>query len=134
MICSGRKMSNKEILFSVTEKDFEWSYTRGSGKGGQKRNKTSSAVHCKHPPSGAHGYSDATRSQHDNKIKAFSSCTAKPEFKSWLSTEIARHTGKLQQIADKVEEEMKHVKVEVIQDGKWIDERHIGQTEEQTSK
>ena len=61
----------KKLLFSVTANDCEWSYTKGSGAGGQKRNKTSSAVHCKHIASGATGYSENTRSQRQNKESAF---------------------------------------------------------------
>nr|WP_298657373.1 peptide chain release factor-like protein [uncultured Flavobacterium sp.] len=61
----------KELLFSVTKEDCDWSYTKGTGSGGQKRNKTSSAVHCTHRESGAKGYSEASRSQLDNKRDAF---------------------------------------------------------------
>jgi protein subunit release factor B len=53
----------REKLFSVTEKDCRFDYFRGSGKGGQKRNKTDSAVRCTHAPSGAVGASEALRSQ-----------------------------------------------------------------------
>ena len=50
------------ILFSVTAKDCRWDYFRGSGKGGQKSNMTSSRVRCTHKESGAVGQSDETRS------------------------------------------------------------------------
>ena len=65
-------------LFSVTAQDCEWSYTRGTGAGGQKRNKTSSAVHCTHRASGAHGYSESSRSQLDNRRDAFEMPNADP--------------------------------------------------------
>ena len=39
----------------------------GTGRGGQKRNKTETAVRLTHPPSGQIGTSDETRSQHTNK-------------------------------------------------------------------
>ena len=39
---------------------------RGTGPGGQKRNKTESAVTVTHPESGIAGASDETRSQHSN--------------------------------------------------------------------
>ena len=58
---------SKQLLFSVTAKDCTWDYIRGSGKGGQKRNKTSSAVRCHHKDSGAVGYAEDTRSQLKNK-------------------------------------------------------------------
>ena len=49
-----KKESTRQLLFSVTANDCDWSYTRGTGNGGQKKNKTNSAVHCKHRASGAH--------------------------------------------------------------------------------
>ena len=47
----------REKLFTLTAKNFRWDYFRGSGKGGQKRNKTSSGVRCTHEESGAVGQS-----------------------------------------------------------------------------
>jgi hypothetical protein len=43
---------------------------RASGPGGQKRNKTSSAVRLRHGPSGLLVIAEESRSQHDNKAKA----------------------------------------------------------------
>ncbi len=43
---------------------------RASGPGGQKRNKTSSAVRLRHPPSGTIVIAEESRSQHENKAKA----------------------------------------------------------------
>lgn len=113
----------KELLFSITEKDFDFSYTKGTGKGGQKKNKTSSAVHCKHRDSGAHGYAEDTRSQRQNKILAFQRCIDRPEFKSWHKIETARRTGDLARAQEEAERQMKFIKVEVKQDGKWVDEK-----------
>lgn len=111
---------NKELLFSITEKDFDWSYSRGSGKGGQKRNKTESAVHCRHRESGAIGYSDDTRSQHKNKISAFKRCIRDKKFVAWHKLEVSKKTGELKQIEEKIDFDMKHnIKVEVKEDGKW---------------
>lgn len=43
---------------------------RASGPGGQKRNKTSSAVRLRHPPSGLIVIAEDSRSQHENKARA----------------------------------------------------------------
>lgn len=43
---------------------------RASGPGGQKRNKTSSAVRLRHEPSGLIVIAEESRSQHENKAKA----------------------------------------------------------------
>src|SRR5437660_6942817 len=43
---------------------------RASGPGGQKRNKTSSAVRIRHPTSGLIVIAEESRSQHENRAKA----------------------------------------------------------------
>lgn len=111
----------KELLFSVTAKDCEWSYTKGTGSGGQKKNKTSSAVHCIHRPSGAHGYSEASRSQHDNKIEAFVKMVKTDAFQKWIRLESARRSGLLTEIEENVKKELRKVKVEVKMDDVWVE-------------
>lgn len=114
-------MTNKQLLFSVTANDCDWSYTRGTGKGGQKRNKTSSAVHCMHRPSGAHGYSESSRSQRENKEDAFRKMAESKEFQQWQRIEVARRTGQLLEIEQEVERQMRQVNVEIKDEkGRWI--------------
>lgn len=48
---------------------------RASGPGGQKRNKTSSAVRLRHPPTGLLVIAEESRSQHENKAKALDRLT-----------------------------------------------------------
>src|SRR5947207_14217946 len=43
---------------------------RASGPGGQKRNKTSSAVRLRHKPSGLIVIAEESRSQHENRARA----------------------------------------------------------------
>ena len=111
---------NKELLFSVTAADCEWSYTKGTGAGGQKRNKTSSAVHCRHKPSGAYGYSESSRSQHENKIEAFRKMAESKEMKEWLHRRAMQVSGEMDVIEAEVERSLKDVIVEVKQDGRWV--------------
>lgn len=114
-------MAEKELLFSVTAADCEWSYTRGSGNGGQKKNKTSSAVHCKHSASGARGYAEDSRSQHDNKVLAFQRMAATKEFKDWHAKEILKQSGQMALIDAEVEKQMKQVKLEIRENDKWVE-------------
>ncbi len=73
----------QELLFSITRKDFDVQYIRGSGKGGQKKNKTSSACRIIHRASGAMGFAQDTRSQSQNRHLAFQRLIDTPEFKRW---------------------------------------------------
>lgn len=114
-------MKDKQLLFSVTANDCDWSYTRGTGNGGQKKNKTSSAVHCSHRPSGAHGYSEASRSQLDNRRDAFRKMTESTEFQRWLKIETMRRNGEMAEIERRVEEDLRKVKTEIRVDGRWTE-------------
>ena len=57
---------NDEQLLAQCEVDTY----RASGPGGQKRNKTSSAVRLRHPPSGLIVIAEESRSQHENRARA----------------------------------------------------------------
>ena len=113
--------NKKELLFSVTAKDCDWSYTKGSGAGGQKKNKTSSAVHCIHAPSKAHGYAEDSRSQYDNKRTAFQRMYETKEFKVWHHLETMKRSGQMAEVELYVERELTKIKVEVKEDGKWTE-------------
>lgn len=54
--------------FSVQE--IEWTAVRGSGSGGQAKNKTSNSVHMKHLPSGITVRVESSRSQWANRQAA----------------------------------------------------------------
>jgi hypothetical protein len=81
-------------VLSITAADFEWECSRGTGAGGQKRNKTSSKVRCIHRPSGAEATDDTTRSQHQNRRNAWRRVIESPAFKTWLRLELARRAGR----------------------------------------
>ena len=112
----------KETLFTVSANDCDWTYMRGTGPGGQKRNKTSSKVRCLHRASGAIGESDETRSQHDNKRLAFRKMAETKEFKAWHKIETAKRMGALVSIEDNVNQAMRehNLKVEGRVDGRWV--------------
>lgn len=81
-------MSGKELLFSVTKKDLIIEPYKGSGKGGQHRNKTMSCVRITHPPSGAVAVGTEHREQLRNKKLAFKRLTEHPKFKMWVAQEL----------------------------------------------
>lgn len=58
-------LSDAELL-----RQCETDTYRASGPGGQKRNKTSSAVRLRHPPSGLLVIAEESRSQHENRARA----------------------------------------------------------------
>lgn len=55
---------------SISPRDLEITYSRGSGPGGQHRNKTATAVRIRHTPSGLTVRVDGGRSQTDNREQA----------------------------------------------------------------
>jgi protein subunit release factor B len=109
----------RQLLFSVTAADCDWSYTRGTGNGGQAKNKTSSAVHCTHRASKAHGYAEDSRVQRQNRSTAFERMCNTKEFKAWHKLEVSRKTGQEAIIEKNVERAMKQIRVDVKEDGLW---------------
>lgn len=61
----------READLHIDERDIEWQTCRGSGAGGQHRNKTESAVQMKHLPTGISVRVENERSQHQNKEAAY---------------------------------------------------------------
>lgn len=102
----------RKPIVSVTSKDFRWDFYNGQGKGGQNRNKRENCCRCFHDPSGACGKSEDERSQDQNKRLAFKRCVNTKEFKDWIKLETMRKSGEMAAIEQKVEQEMKKVKVE----------------------
>lgn len=96
-----------KLLFSVTKKDFRIDFYRGTGKGGQKRNKTENCCRITHIASGAVGKSEEGRSKIHNQQVAFERCIATKEFQSWCRVECARELGITAQIEAKVDREMR---------------------------
>ena len=113
----------RKPLFSVTKEDCKWDYYVGSGKGGQKRNKTSNCVRCTHIASGAVGKSEEGRSQPHNKKNAFRKMAESPRFKAWVKLECAKISGEEAELEQAVEREMhsSNIRVETKDaEGKWV--------------
>lgn len=124
----------RERVVSVTANDCRWEYFRGTGAGGQKRNKTSNCVRCTHEPSGAVGEARDSRSQRDNREAAFKRMAQSQKMQSWLRIETARRVGALMQIDEAVDRQMKRIRVDRKNDRglweEWHDEQSAGDTPE----
>ena len=66
----------QEHELKINDKDLDWKMRRGSGPGGQHRNKTESCVDLTHVPTGIKVTADG-RSQHENKVTALQILRAK---------------------------------------------------------
>lgn len=112
-----------KLLFTQSKDkgDFIMQPFKGSGKGGQKRNKTMSACRIIHPKSGAVSECQEERSFVQNRKKAFKRLLETKEYKGWQEKEIARHLGKFASIEDDVEREMKNIKIEKYENEKWVE-------------
>jgi len=113
----------KKLLFSVTKKDCRWDYFKGSGKGGQKRNKTENCCRCTHIASGAVGKSEEGKSKEQNKKKAFRRMAESEKFRQWHTLRVAALMGELRDIEIRIEQELddpNKTRIEVRDDGKWV--------------
>ncbi len=64
------KLQERMAALAISDADMDEHFIRGSGKGGQKVNKTSSCVQLVHRPSGIEIRCQQTRSQADNRYWA----------------------------------------------------------------
>ena len=104
----------RELLLSVSIKDCKVETMRGSGKGGQNRNKRDTCVRITHLKSGAVGYSCDERTQRRNKSIAFKRMVESEKFKTWHRRKVAESTIDLQKLEENVNEMMqsKYLKIE----------------------
>jgi protein subunit release factor B len=78
----------KELIFSLTKKDFEVQTFHAGGPGGQNQNKRDTGVRVIHKESGAVGEARDTRSQLSNKQAALLRLTKTAKFRVWLSRKL----------------------------------------------
>ena len=87
----------KENELKINDNDLEWITRRGSGPGGQHRNKTESCVDLKHIPTGIKVTADS-RSQHQNKVMALQILRARLLDKQRNGDILKRNDDRRQQI------------------------------------
>lgn len=114
-------MKEKQLLFSVTKKDFEFQFFPTGGPGGQNQNKVATACRIIHPASGAVAESRVHRTQLQNKKAAFEKLVKTEKFEKWHKRECARRLGHLAQIEAEIEKKVdslmqeKNLKVEFLE-------------------
>lgn len=83
-------MKERELILSLTKKDFKIETFRSGGKGGQNQNKVESGVRIIHEKSGARAESREFRDQLSNKKAAFKRLCESDKFKIWHKIEVAK--------------------------------------------
>lgn len=106
----------KQLLFSLTAKDFEFQTFCTGGKGGQHRNAKQNGVRCIHEPSGARAEHRDGRDQFRNKQEAFLKCVSSKQFKAWHKLETLKRLGQLKEIDKAVDVMMQpeNLKIELV--------------------
>lgn len=114
----------RELLFSVTRKDLVITPYKGSGAGGQNRNKRETACRIHHPDSGVTTQAEEHRTFEQNRKAAFLRLTNHPKFKIWLAQmqQIAMGYPSIEEtVAEQMKE--KNLRVEVKdENGRWVAE------------
>lgn len=116
----------KELLFSLSKAngDFIIQPFKGSGNGGQKRNKTMSACRITHPASGTVSECQEERDFLQNKKKAFERLIKKETFQKWFRLERLKRSGEYAIMMEQVDKVMRseNIKCERLdENGRWID-------------
>lgn len=111
---------SRELLFSVTKKDFKVDYFSGTGSGGQHRNKHQNCVRIHHVDSGVIGVGQSHRERKANRREALDNIVNNPVFKLW-HTRRTMECLEGKTIEQKVDELLrpKNLRVEVRRDGRW---------------
>lgn len=106
----------RELLFSLTKKDFEVTYYSGSGAGGQYRNKHQNCCRIKHIETGIIATGQDERSREQNTKNAFKRLCENKQFKTWLKIKTSRMlAGKNDEktIDEIVDDEMRPGKIKI---------------------
>jgi len=91
-----RQLERRMDALGIDESDLEEQFVRGSGRGGQKINKTSSCVYLKHLPSGIEIKCQQARSQAMNRF------LARRELCDRFEEQILGEKSRKQQEAEKI--------------------------------
>lgn len=97
----------RELIYSLTKKDFIIETFRSGGPGGQNQNKRETGVRIRHPESGAVGESRTHRTQAQNKREAFKRLVNSKEFRLWHKRKVGHMLRTREEIEREVGEMMR---------------------------
>lgn len=108
-------MGNERITVVITAADCVRETFRGSGPGGQNRNKRETGVRWRHRPSGATGECCEQRHQAQNSAVAWRRMAASRRFQAWAAAELGAREEGWRGAAAKVDAALaeEHLRVEV---------------------
>ena len=102
-----------KVVYRVPPKDLRIETFKGSGPGGQNRNKRETAVRIIHVPSSSIGQSQDERSQAQNKKKALNRLVETSSFKAWARTTAAMIAQGYSNIDQKIDRLLKEENLKV---------------------
>jgi len=102
-----KEPQKRELIYSLTKKDFIIETFRAGGPGGQNQNKRETGVRIRHPASGAVGESRTHRTQAQNRKEAFLRLIKSKEFQLWHKRMVGRYIRTSEEIEREVDEWMK---------------------------
>lgn len=112
---------SRELLFSVSKKDFRIDWFSGTGAGGQGRNKLKNTCRLMHIDSGAMATGQSSKSRIANQKEAFKGVLDHPKFKLWYNQRVMECLSQ-ETVEERVQKAMKleNIKVEGKDDrGRW---------------
>ena len=113
----------KELLFSITKKDFKIDYFSGSGAGGQHRNKHQNCVRLHHPESETIVTGQSHKERKSNIREALKNLISHPKFKMWQVRKVQEVlTGR--SLEDQVKKliEPQNIRIEARDsNGRWME-------------
>jgi protein subunit release factor B len=116
----------RQHLLTIDRHDFDITPFRGSGNGGQNRNKVETGIRIEHKQSGIVTQACEERTQLANKKIAFNRMISNKKFRDWLRIESLRRAALIptEHDLEKMVDRMlstENLKYEIKVDGKWTE-------------